>query len=104
MALTTDQQNQLRAIYSQEGPALHGEINSLIASDHVTSAITDLANYGTVTITDWAAIAAFIPTGNPATIPTLMTEIAAAITAQNGGKMGPLLVALYAASKANLGL
>jgi hypothetical protein len=47
---------------------------------------------------------AIIPNGNPAAIPTLMSQIAAAITAQNGEQMGALLVALYAASKVNLGL
>ena len=105
MALTTDQQNQIRAIVAQEGlSATHSEINTLIASDEATTAVTNLANYGTVTITNWPAVQAFIPNGNPASIPTLMTQIAAAITAQNSEQMGALLMALYAATKVNLGL
>jgi hypothetical protein len=105
MALTTDEQTQILAIIAREGglPAVVGEIQTLGIANQKASDLSMLAGSITITVGNWTTVTGFVPTASSATQYTLIADIKTALTAHDATNLGPLLLAFYASSKANLG-
>lgn len=106
MALTPTEQTQIKALILREGglATFSAEVLALSVASAQAAALTTLAPAITVTVQDWAALNAYVAGASNATLYSVMAAIAAAAGAQDATKLGPLMVALYAASKAHLSL
>ncbi len=105
--LTQQEQTQIAALITREGglDTLLDEIRAARAIDRKQAALTALASAISVTVTDWPALGAFIAANkdNAALMPVL-ADIKAAAAARDASKLGPLMVALYAACERHFGL
>jgi hypothetical protein len=106
MAFTPAQQNVLAGMLAQEGglAPFVNEVQTLYIAATQAGAISTLAPSITVTVSNWAALSAYVAQSSNVTMYSVMSAITAAAGAQDAAKLGPLFVALYAAVKANLGV
>jgi hypothetical protein len=106
MALSTQEQTQLKTLITREGglPAFAAEVQALFVATTQASALTTLAPAITVTVQDWAAVRAYVsgPGASNQTLYSVMDAIKTAAAAGDASQLGPLMVALYAAVKAHL--
>ena len=100
MALTAQEQTAIRNIITREGGLqnLIEQVRDLHISDRQQAALTDLATALTVTVTDWAKIGAHVSAASNITLHTVLRAIEAAAAARDASQLGPLFVALYAAT------
>jgi hypothetical protein len=103
--LSTAEKTQIRALITREGgpQALSDEVQDLHIADRQASALTALQPAISATVTDWPALAAYVAQASNATLYAALDAITAAAAAKDASKLGPLLVALYGATKAHLG-
>lgn len=106
MALTSQEQTALRTIIARDGglDAVIDEVRDLVIKDKKAAADTALAGAISVTVSNWPALGAYVAQASNVTLPSVLADINAAAGAKDASKLGPLLVQLYAASKAHLGL
>ena len=106
MALTTAQQTTVAGLITQEGglAAFVAEVQADWIAASNAAALTTLTPAITVTVQNWATIGAYVASGQPNTMYSIMAAITAAAGTQTATNLGPLFLALYAAVKANLGI
>lgn len=104
MALSTTEQTQLKALITREGglTTFRDEVQALYIADRQAAALMALQGAISVTVMDWAALAAYVQQTNNLTLYTSMDAVIAAWTAKDASKLGPQLVALAAAVRAHL--
>lgn len=105
--LTPQQAAQLKAVIAQEGgwDGFREAAFAALAQDRKDAALAALASAISVNVTDWTALGAFIQANkdNAALMPVL-ADIKAAAAARDASKLGPLMVALYAACVRHFGI
>lgn len=106
MALTSAQQAAVTALLTQEGStqSLVQEIQALAISNQKAADLTALAGCVTVTVNDWAAISTFLSTSSSITMYSIISDMEAALAAQNATNVGMLAIALFGAVKANFNI
>jgi hypothetical protein len=101
MALTTQEQTQLKALIIREGglDAFRDQVQALYIADRQAAALAALQSAITVTVTDWPALGAHVQAASNITLYAVLDAIEAAASARDASKLGPLFVALYGAAR-----
>ena len=106
MPFSIAEQTQLKALITREGglKPFRDELESLNSATTQAVAITTLAPAITVTVQDWNALQSYVAQASNVTLLSVMAAIQTAAAAKDASQLGPLFVALYAASKAHYGM
>ncbi|MEN6585981.1 MAG: hypothetical protein ABFE02_08075 [Sulfuricella sp.] len=104
--MTAVQEQTIKTIIQQEGGigAFFDAVKAAYVKDRQAAALAALQNAISVTVTDWAALAAHVQQANNITLYAAMDAVIAAWQARDASKLGPRLVELAAAVKAHLGM
>jgi hypothetical protein len=104
MALTQNQQTQIVALIQQEGfQQFFTEASAAYIASQQTATMSTLSAAITVTVSDWATLAAYVTAASTSNVAlySILDAINTAAQAKDASKLGPLFVALFAANKAN---
>jgi hypothetical protein len=104
MALSATEQTQLKSLITREGglAAFKDEVQAIYIADRQAAALTALQGAISVTVTDWAALAAHVAQASSVTLYAVLEAIEAAAAARDASKLGPLFVQLYGAARKHL--
>jgi len=100
--LSQAEKTTISNIIAREGglSSLFTQIQAMEVASRGASALATLAPAITVTVQNWATLAAYIASPEGVSIASVINAIEADSGAQNATRLGPLFVALYAAIKA----